>query len=231
MGGAVRQPQRPRSQMKFQSVCACAAVLAIATLAGCTGRSARCRRGQAVRGPGTRRVQRARDGGKRIRNRRFGDRRRRPARQARSGTAHPLDLSGSPQYYRARAPDQRAVGARSPGHPQAVRAVGSGAEFPGRGHRDHRLLQQRAGAGRDPARVVGLPGGRRDAGGAGDRDRRGAPARLQRHRRRRLDLDAGAPRLPPAADPRGDVDVHDALQPGRGADGHDAARSRRARRW
>ena len=121
-----------------------------------------------------------------------------------SGTAHPLDLSGSPQYYRL----VRLTNAQWARAVQDVLklagAVGSGGELPGRGHRDHRLLQQRAGAGRDPARVVGLPGGRRDAGGAGDRDRRGAPARLQRHRRGGLDLDAGAPRLPPAADRRGD---------------------------
>ena len=70
------------------------------------------------------------------------------------GTASVLNLKGSPQYFRFVRLSNAQWGRAVQDVLKLDAPVGPRAELPGRGHRHDRLLEQRAGAGRQPA-IVG----------------------------------------------------------------------------
>ena len=215
---------RQRSHMRFHTTLVCAAAgLALAGVAGCTAQIGEAN--QPTGGPGggipwgaSGRAQHGRRGEQRSDQELVVAGRRGPGGTGGTATAHPLDLNGSPQYYRM-VRLTNAQWARAVQDVLKLASPPSSTRLSERGHRHHRLLEQRAGAGRDPAIVVRLPDSLRDGGHPGDHHRRGTGQGLQRHRRGGIHHDARTAHLPSAADVGRAVEVLDALQHGLDADG------------
>ena len=205
--------------MKSTAVRAFAAILAAGIAAGCTGQIGDLPSGTAGSGSGAgNSTGSGSAGNRRQRNRRHrqqvgsagavgaaGGAGTDPTGTAgTSGTAHPLDLSGSPQYYRlvrltnaqwARAVQDVLKLATPSGLETNFQAAVTGTTDFSNNELVLDVTQRawsdfQAAAETLAAQVTATDAALRPA--------------LQRHRRGWLHLDAGAPRLPPAADHRGD---------------------------